>query len=189
MPDLKPWKVISSRAVYSAPPYLTVHSHEVELPDGRTVTPYFRIDLRSFVVMAAVTAQNEVVVGRQYRHGIEQISLMLPGGLLEPKEDPLVAAQRELAEETGFISDEWEPLGRFVPNSNYRCGETFIFLARNARQVMQPNSGDLEETELMLMPLPDLLQEIDRGSVISLTSAAAISLASARLARGGNEKS
>src|SRR5437588_10763753 len=118
MSDLKSWKIVSSQVVYSAPPYVTVHSHTVELPDGRTVAPYFRIDLRSFVVMAALTAQNEVVIGRQYRHGIERVSLMLPGGLLEPGEDPLLAAQRELREETGFVANEWESLGRFVPNSN-----------------------------------------------------------------------
>jgi len=181
MPDFKPWKVVSSQVVYSAPPYVTVHSHTVELPDGRTIAPYFRIDLRPFVVMAALTSENEIVICRQYRHGIEHASLMLPGGLLEPQEDPLLAAQRELREETGFVSNEWEPLGHFVPNSNYRCGETFIFLARNARQVAQPESGDLEETELILMPLTILLGEIDKGQVVSLSSAAAIALAAARL--------
>ena len=179
---LTPWRLVKSDTVYSAPPYISVESHTVELPDGRIIEPYFRINLRSFVVMAAVTTAGHIVMGRQYRHGIEGISLMLPGGLLEPGEDSLAAAQRELREETGYVSDNWESLGHFVPNSNYRCGETFIFLARDVRQVVEPNSGDLEETELLLLPLTEALHELRSGNIISLSSAAGVSLAHARLA-------
>ena len=116
----QPWKVLRSEIVYSSPPYLRVQSHTVELPDRRIVEPYFRIDLRAFTVIAAVSANREFVVARQYRHGIERITLLLPGGLLEENEDALAAAKRELLEETGYISEAWESLGRFVPNSNYR---------------------------------------------------------------------
>jgi ADP-ribose pyrophosphatase len=167
--------------VYACPPYLEVESHTVELPDGRQIEPYFRINLRSFVVMAPVTEEGNVVIARQYRHGIGRVTLMLPGGLLEPGEDPLAAAQRELREETGYTSDQWESLGRFVPNSNYRCGETFLFLAREARAVTKPASDDLEETELLTVPLPELMAAVGNGDVASLSSAAAIALAYARL--------
>ena len=179
--ELRPWKVLHSETVYSSAPYLCVHAHTVELPDGRIAEPYFRIDLRAFTVIAAVSADNEIIVGRQYRHGIERITLLLPGGLLEEGEDPLDAAKRELLEETGYASNEWESLGRFVPNSNYRCGETHLFLARSAKKVAVADAGDLEETELLLMPLADMRRELRNGNVVSLSSAAAISLAAARL--------
>lgn len=179
--ELQPWKILRSETVYSSPPYLRVQSHTVELPDGRVAEPYFRIDLRAFTVIAAVSADQKIVVGRQYRHGIERITLLLPGGLLEEGEDALAAAQRELLEETGYVSDAWESLGQFVPNSNYRCGEAHLFLARDACKVAAADAGDLEETELLLLPLPEMLQELRNGNVVSLSSAAAISLAAARL--------
>jgi ADP-ribose pyrophosphatase len=179
--ELRPWKVLDSELVYSSAPYLRVHSHSVELPDGRIAKPYFRIDLRAFTVIAAVNTENEIIVARQYRHGIERITLLLPGGLLDEGEDALAAAKRELREETGYVSDEWESLGRFVPNSNYRCGEVHLFLARGARKVAVADAGDLEETELLLLPLPEMLQELRKGNVVSLSSATALSLAAARL--------
>jgi len=179
--ELKPWKVLRSETVYSLPPYLTVHSHSVELPDGQVIEPYFRIDLRSWVVMLAITADRDVVVARQYRHGIGRESLMLPGGLLEEGEDPLDAAKRELMEETGFASDSWESLGHFIPNSNYRCGECHLFLAREAKRIAEPDSDDLEETELCLMPFVKLLDELRQGNVISLSTVTAIALAQMRL--------
>lgn len=177
----QPWKVIDSKIVYECQPFIRVHSQKVGLPDGRQVEPYFRVDLRSWVVMAAVTPEGLMVVERQYRHGIGRPSLMLPGGLLEENEDPLVTAQRELLEETGYASEKWESLGCFVPNSNYHCGECRIYLAWDARQIAEPNSGDLEESELLLLPMKELLGELAAGNVISLSSVAAISLASARL--------
>jgi ADP-ribose pyrophosphatase len=178
---LQPWKIVRSEQVYTSPPYLGVYSHTVELPDGRLIEPYYRIELRSFVVTAALTPDEEIVIGRQYRHGIGRVSLMLPGGLLETDEDPLVAARRELLEETGYVSDQWESLGRFVPNSNYRCGEAFLFLARASRRVAEPDSGDLEETELLTMRIADLVDAMRAGNVVSLSSAAAIALVDARL--------
>jgi ADP-ribose pyrophosphatase len=128
-----------------------------------------------------VTSDDCFVVARQYRHGIERVSLMLPGGLLEEGESPLLAAKRELAEETGYVSDSWESLGSFVPNSNYRCGEAHLFLARDAHKVAEPDDGDLEETELIVIPRAILLEEIQKGNVVSISSAAAIALASMRL--------
>jgi len=179
--SLKPWRILKSDTVYACPPYLSVESQRVALPDGREIEPYFRINLRSWVVMIAVTEDRNVVIGRQYRHGYERISLMLPGGLLEPGEDYLVAAKRELLEETGYASDEWEDLGRYVPNSSYRCGEAHLFLAKSAKKVAEPESDDLEETEWLLLPLDQLVKDLGNGDVISMSTVAALCMAALRL--------
>ncbi len=176
-----PWKVMRAETVYDSPPYVRVEEQTVELPDGRMIEPYYRIELRSWVVMMAVTPEGRVVIARQYRHGIGRVSLMLPGGLLEEGEDPLAAARRELLEETGYASEAWESLGRFVPNSNYRCGEAHLYLARQAQVQATPNADDLEEMELLLLPLDVVLEELRVGNVVSLSSVALISLAAARL--------
>jgi len=178
---VKPWKILKSETVYSCPPYVTVDSHTVELPDGRAISPYFRIHLRSWVVMVAVTPEREVIVNRQYRHGFERVCLMLPGGLLEPGEDAMEAARRELLEETGYVSEHWQSLGSYVPNSNYRCGEAQFFLATDARKIAEPNDGDLEETENVLIPYDELVRLSQTGAVPSMSSVAALLLAGLKL--------
>ena len=101
--------------------------------------------------------------------------------ILEEGEDALAAAKRELLEETGYVSDRWEPLGKFVSNSNYRSGEVHLFLARDTTKIAAPYNDDLEEVELLRLPLAEILQELREGNVLSLSSATAISLAAARL--------
>jgi ADP-ribose pyrophosphatase len=172
--DLQPWRIVSDETVFSSPPYIRVRSHAIELPGGKIIEPYFRIDLRPSAITCAVTKDHRVLVARQYR-------LLLPGGLLEAGEIPLAAAKRELLEDTGFAADQWESLGHLVPDCNYRCGEVSLFLARGARKVAEPDDDDLEEAEWLLLPFARLMEELRAGRVVSLGSAAAVALAHARL--------
>jgi hypothetical protein len=70
-----------------------------------------------------------------------------------------------------------------VPDSNYRCGQAHLFLAREAKKVAEADAEDLEEMEIIRMPLAQVVQELRDGNVVSLRSAAAIALAAARLRR------
>ncbi|MCA1723579.1 MAG: hypothetical protein LC748_04865, partial [Thermomicrobia bacterium] len=71
----------------------------------------------------------------------------------------------------------WVPLGQFANDGNRGAGMSFLFLARGARQIAQPDAGDLEELAIALMPIDELSDAVRNGEVAILTIAAAIGLA------------
>ena len=87
---------------------------------------------------------------RCYRHAIGEVTLTMPGGMIEESESPLAGIQRELLEETGYKAKEWKSLGVFLGNSTRGCGTYHLFFATGAYSVQEPDSGDLEELELLL---------------------------------------
>lgn len=173
---LRPWKTLASRTLLERPPWLTVGEEQVELPDGRVID-YLRLRLRDYAVAVALTPSRELVVERSYKHGPRSVTFQLPAGLLEDGEDPLEAAKRELLEETGYASDDWRSLGRFIADSNYGANWAHAFLALDARRVAEPRSGDLEEIEVSLRPLEQVMDDLRAGTMALLSSAAALALA------------
>lgn len=178
LPDFHaPWEVIQSRQVYSCPPWISLELQQIRLPDGRMVDDYHRIILPDYSVMFVETEDGRVVVERQYKHGVGAVTLTLPGGLVSPGEDPLIGAQRELLEETGYEAEHWRSLGSYVQNSNYAGSRGHLYAARNARWVREPNSGDLENIEILLLSREELLAAVQRNEVEVTSFVAAIALA------------
>ena len=174
---LQPWEVLKNQELFVAEPWIKLSVQQVRLPDGRVVNDYYQIRLPEFTVIFAQTAGGGVIMERLYKHGVGEVSLVLPAGLIENGEDPLAAAQRELLEETGYTSDDWQPLGSFVEHGSYGCGKAHLFVARNAQQVADPDSGDLEDMEIILMKPEDVVNAICNGDVALLGTVAVIALA------------
>lgn len=172
----RPWEIVSSKEIYSAPPWIELSLQTVRLPDGRLVNDYHSVTMPDYAVIYAETTAGKVIVEKQYKHGVRQVTLSLPAGLIEPGEDPLKAAHRELREETGYEGAEWQSMGSFVPNSNYGCGRAHLFQVRGAKRVTDPNSGDLEDIELLLMTPRELLSALESGEVAATSMALAIAL-------------
>jgi ADP-ribose pyrophosphatase len=160
---------------------MEIGEERVGLPDGREVDGFLWVRARDFVAMVAVTERDEVLLVRAYKHGPRTVSLAVPAGYIEDSEAPLAAAMRELREETGYVSDNWSSLGRYVVDGNYGIGTEHIFLARDARKVGEPASGDLEEMEIVVLPVAEVVARMRRGEVVLLSSAAALALAVAEL--------
>jgi ADP-ribose pyrophosphatase len=173
---LEPWVILNSRNVFVAAPWIRVSLQQVRLPDGRVVDDYHQVALPGYAVIFAQTSDGRVIVERQYKHGVGEHTLVLPSGIIDKDEEPLLGAKRELTEETGFASEEWRSLGSFVVNGNYGCGKAHLFTARNARQVARADAGDLEHTDILLMRVDELTDAVRGGQVVVLGTVAAIAL-------------
>ena len=176
--DLRPWKLLGSREIFVVPRRLSVSAHAVELPGGRRYEPYYRVDLPDQAWVAATAEDGRFICQRQYKHGPERISLTLPGGIVDPGEEPLAAARRELLEETGYECRDWRPLGAFCRNNNQRCGEEHFFLASGGVWKREPDpTTNLEEIETVLMTRDELARAAADGEVPVLGHLAGILMA------------
>jgi len=171
------WEVLKDNLIYDAPPWVKLSVQQVRLPNGKVVDNFHRVEMPEYAVVVAKTANGRMIMERQYKHGLDKVSLMLPGGLIEPGEEPIAAAKRELIEETGYSAENWQSLGFFVANANYGCGKAHVFTAENAKKMKDPNSGDLEDMEIVLMKLESLAVAVRSGEIMSLSAMAAIALA------------
>jgi ADP-ribose pyrophosphatase len=130
-----------------------------------------------YINVAAFTPAGQLLCFRQVKYAVEGETLAPVGGFIEPGEDPLTAAKRELLEETGYTASEWTGLGRYAVDANRGAGTAHFFLARGARQTAQPGAGDLEEQELLLLERPQVQAALREGRFKALSWAAIISLA------------
>ncbi len=175
---LDPWTVLGSRAVYSNPPYLTVSVQRVRLPDGREIADFHRLDMPDYALVWPETADGRVLVLRQYKHGVGAVSLTFPAGTCDPGEEALACARRELREETGYEAASWRSLGRYVTHANSFGHAGHLYVAQGCRKVAEPQSGDLEETELLSMTRRELLDAAKRGEFKLMSQIAMLALAS-----------
>lgn len=175
--QLQPWKTLTTRDVHNGEPWLKLSIEQVQLPDGRIVEDYYRLALQDYAIIFAQVPDGRVIMLRQYKHGVGRASLMLPGGGLSPGEPAIAAAQRELLEETGYQAETWRSLGQFVTSANYRGSEGHVFMAQNAHKVAEPDSGDLETMEIVLMHPTEIYAAFRQGEIVVVGALAAIALA------------
>ena len=121
------------------------------LPNGRFIPDWSWVITPDFINVVAITTDGDYLFFRQTKYSIDGTSLAPVGGYLEPDEEPLAAAKRELLEETGYQADQWTPLGSYPVDGNRGCGTAHFFLATAAREVAAIDADDLEEQELLLM--------------------------------------
>lgn len=170
------WKVLDRRTILDAAPWLSVIQEQLELPSGRVVDDFYRIELRDFVVVVATDEQGRYVLVRGYKHGPRQNTLSPPAGLVEKSESPVVAARRELEEETGYSTESWRSVGSYVVDANRYCGTMYLFLATNVKQLRIPVVDEMESLEIVLMSRSQLASALIGNQITGLAAAAAIAV-------------
>ncbi|HEV2122626.1 MAG TPA: NUDIX hydrolase [Chloroflexota bacterium] len=175
------WRRRASTLLLDRSPWLRVFADSVELPDGRQVDDFLRVESRHYATIFAVTTDHHVLFVRQYKYGPEKEALQLPAGYLEIGEGAEAGARRELLEETGHDADSWEHLGSYVVDGNRGFGVANFFLARDARPVQAADPGDLEELTLLRVPLQEVPGILTSGQMVEVSPVACVGLALARL--------
>lgn len=143
-------------------------------PDGSLFEPFYNYSRRDYVVVVAIDRDGKFICVKQFRHGIDKVTTEFPAGGMEREdgreyragaddiiyEDSLKAAKRELLEETGYVSDEWEHLLTIPSNATIADNYAYIYTARNCRKV---TGQKLDDTEFLNVILVD---EVELGRMI-----------------------
>jgi ADP-ribose pyrophosphatase len=174
---MKQWKTLSKEVVFSGNKFLTVENHKIELPDGKIISDWPWVITPDYVNIVAVTENEKFIVFRQTKYAVSGITLAVIGGYIEPGELPLVAAKRELLEETGCEAKEWISLGSFPIDANRGVGIASFFLATGAKCVCEINKDDLEEQTLLCLSKEELVKAITNGEFKILPWVASLLLA------------
>ena len=134
-----------------------------ELPNGH-IAEYHLLEYEDEVMIFALTKNQEAILIKQFRYGIQKAILELPGGSVDEGESPLEAAKRELMEETGYASDTFIEVGCTSPNPAIYTNRVYSFLATDVEQV--GNQHDDETIEVSLVPLEDVIAMAKNGNLI-----------------------
>ena len=155
-PKNRNWKVLKSEYL-SSQPWFTVRREEVELPNGNRIPEYYIFEYPEWINVIAITKEQKFVFVSQYRHGLGITAYELCAGVCE-KEDasPLVSAQRELLEETGYGNGNWSELMVIGVNPSTHTNLTYCYLATDVESVMAQHLEDTEDLSVHLLTLDEV---------------------------------
>jgi ADP-ribose pyrophosphatase len=177
-------QLLSSEVVYQGPLFRILHDKLIE-PGGKENERDVIRHNGSVVILAIDSSKNKknpwIVVERQYRHAANQFLWELPAGKLEADEDPLVGAQRELAEETGYSAKKWKPLVEYYASPGFLGESMKVFLAEGL-VTGEAHPEDDEQIEIRLVKLSEVLKMIEQGAILDGKTLTSVLLYARKLA-------
>lgn len=127
---------------------------------------FFVLSTGDWVNVIPLTPDNQVVMVRQFRHGVEQVTLEIPGGMVDKEDgDAAAAAHRELSEETGYQAEAYIHIGTVASNPAILDNHTHTYLAKNVRPVTSQRLDGTEDIAIELVPLADIAEMIRCGRI------------------------
>lgn len=163
MRAVRPWKRRSAEQVFQHALFsLEIQTVEASNGDERRALVIHPTD---WVNIIAIGDDDAVALVRQWRFGTAAESLEIPGGMVDPGEGPLAAAQRELLEETGYRAAEWTPLGVVDPNPAFLSNRCWMFLATSLEKVGEAQGDGKEEISLEWASIDDIPAMFDSGRI------------------------
>jgi len=162
--ESRPWRRVRSEVVADCRVFRVRRDWSVSPQTGRE-HDFYVLTAGDWINVIPLTAANEVVMIEQYRHGSEDVTLEIPGGMVDAGESARDAARRETLEETGYAADEIVTLGRVRPNPAIHDNWLHTFLARGVRHIQAPVHEATEHTVVRLVPLADVPGLVADGTI------------------------
>ena len=172
---MKEWKLLDRRTIFSSVPF-RIRQDKLLSPRTGLEAPYYVMECDDWVNVVAITVDQQIILVRQFRFGREVFSLEVPGGVVDPGEDPEDAAIRELREETGYEGDQVRSLGWIEPNAAIQNNRCHMFAVTGCRQVADQNLDPGEDVTVEFLDLDRLPDALRDGEIRHALSIAAFKM-------------
>ena len=164
MPKAVEEKILKSETIFEGKE-IRVRRDTIQTASGATVEKAI-VERPDEVLIIAKISSNEILLVKQFRRGVREILLELPGGKIGKGESALEAAQRELEEETGYRAGKMENLKEVLINPSWLTSKHTFFLAQELSLVPQPKAPDPDENiEIVKLPFEEALAKVDSGEI------------------------
>ncbi len=174
------WKVLESEYLYNEP-WLTIRKDKCQLSNGNIFPAFYINEYPDWVNAFALTEDGEVIMVKQYRHGIEQVCIELPGGVAEKGETHEEAVRRELLEETGYKFDKIEYLAKVSANPSTTNNFTYMFLATGGKKIAEQKLDENEELQMEIHSVEAVKQMVKENKIMQSLHVNGIMYALAKL--------
>ena len=161
---IKKWDMVTSEEIESNRVFSVRRDTSVSPITGNE-HDFFVIDAPDWINVIALTENDEVVLIEQYRHGNQSVTIEIPGGMIDPGEEPLETAKRELLEETGYAGENWVEIGEVLPNPAIQSNRCFTFLATNCKKIGQTNFDTTEYIITYTRPYSEIPKLVSQGKI------------------------
>lgn len=181
--DRPHWRVLKTETLIKSP-FLQVRLEQVEMPDGRILPKYYILDFTPWVNVVALTPERKLVIVEQYRHGLGEYTIEIPGGAIDPVDqaDVLKGGLRELREETGFAPQgAVKVIAKHAPNPSLQSNLVYTVLALDCIPVYKPEPDPYEDIRILTMDLSEVKTKIKEGTLFHSIVLAALAAANSEL--------
>jgi ADP-ribose pyrophosphatase len=162
------WRPLDTRALMRSRVFSVRATTQREDPvpgEPQKEGEFYVIDAPDWVNVVALTEDDQLLLIEQWRHGIDAVTLEIPGGMVDPGETPAAAARRELLEETGFAAARWAPLGTVTPNPAIQSNRCHTFVALGCARVATPRFDGNERIHLRPVPYAEVPGLVAEGAI------------------------
>lgn len=161
---IRPWAIVSSD-IKEDYRIFRLRVDRARSPRTMRDHDFYILESPDWVNVIPLTEDGQVVLVRQWRHGTRRVTLEIPGGLVEPGDDPEAAARRELLEETGYSARKMTLLGAVEPNPAFLNNRCHTFLAQELQKVSPQNQDEKEDIEVTTCRLSEVETLIRKGVI------------------------
>lgn len=173
MKDLT-WKVLSSSYLFKDL-WFTVRKDKCITPENTIVDPYYVYEFPTWVTVVALTEERKIIMVRQYRHALGETLMEIPGGCVDDTDKSFVeAAQRELLEETGYVCDQYEYLGKISANPSTNSNIMHMYLALNGKKIKEQELDHNEEIEVYLFSIEEVKDMLKNNEIMQAMHATSL---------------